>query len=292
MAAIRVMLTCVRMQARSMRLIANSLKAVAISSLFVGMIGAVSPLLGQSQTPSAALPTFDVVSVKLSTSPLLSTRFERAGTHISWTTDLWYVIEYAYRVQNWQISGSIPASYAAAYNIDAVTNPKTTDDQLRIMFQSLLADRFKIKFHRVVKERPGYALSVATGGLKIQAANKASIPPLPFSAQQTKEDAARREHSIVSTAPRAGVVRVEGRRVTLERLCQELQILFREPVVNQTGLTAEYYFAFEYANDPSVSDVPTLDSALKDLGLSLHRERSVAFQTLVVDHIEKVPTPN
>src|ERR1700688_2231135 len=44
------------------------------------------------------------------------------------------------------------------YNIDAKADAPTTQAQLKLMLQGLLADRFKLKLHKETKEMPVYAL--------------------------------------------------------------------------------------------------------------------------------------
>jgi uncharacterized protein (TIGR03435 family) len=52
--------------------------------------------------------------------------------------------------------------------LDATMPPDATKAQLRVMFQNLLAERFKLTFHRETKEIPGYSLLVAKSGLKMK----------------------------------------------------------------------------------------------------------------------------
>jgi uncharacterized protein (TIGR03435 family) len=54
----------------------------------------------------------------------------------------------AYDVKNFQIEG--PAWMATErFDITATLPPDTTKEQFRIMLQNLLAERFKLKFHRM-----------------------------------------------------------------------------------------------------------------------------------------------
>ena len=46
----------------------------------------------------------------------------------------------------------------------------TSQDQLRVMLQNLLIERFNLKFHREQKEMPGFDLVVAKSGLKMKPA--------------------------------------------------------------------------------------------------------------------------
>ena len=255
-----------------------------------------SPRLRGQSDPRAATPLrFDVASVKLATQQqYISTIPDRSsGPHLHWTTQLWYLVQYAYNVPNWQISASASAPMGTIYEVDATMDPKTTDDQSRQMFQSLLADRFKMAIHHESKVMDGYSVTVAKSGLEIQEAKDGATPVwpdwLPQSAQCGK---IAHEDWISTTVPAAGVSLVTGCRVTMQQLSNELQRVQQVPVVNQTGLTGDYYFAFEYLqqNAPVDADAPSLSEALKHLGLNLEKYRG-PVDIIVVDHIGE-PSPN
>ena len=276
---------------------ARSLLAASISAatLAAALTNPLHAGAQSQQRDSAASHSFDVASVKVSDSPIISSRFDRAGGHIAWTTDLFNIIEYAYGVRNWQISGPVPGS-SYAYAIEAVTDPKTTDDQVRLMFQSLLADRFKMAVHEETKDAPGYALAIAKGGLKIQEATDAKIPPMPgwLPPLYKTGDPAGMEHHISATLPSSGVVLIIGRRVTMQQLSENLSVAIQSPVFDLTGLHGEYYFAFEYAEGADTggtNDLPPLPGALKLLGFNFEKHTG-PVKTIIVDHIEKVPTEN
>ena len=70
------------------------------------------------------------------------------------------------------------------YNLVAkAENPEAPKDEVRLMIQSLLADRFKLTLHRETRELPVYTLTVAKGGPHLQdakpdeAANNSLIGP-------------------------------------------------------------------------------------------------------------------
>jgi uncharacterized protein (TIGR03435 family) len=54
------------------------------------------------------------------------------------------------------------------FDIIAKFPPETPPEQVRMMLQDLLADRFKLKLHHAVKEVPVYALVVGKNGAKLQ----------------------------------------------------------------------------------------------------------------------------
>ncbi len=54
------------------------------------------------------------------------------------------------------------------FDIQAKAAATTTNAQLKLMAQTLLADRFQLKVHRETRPVPVYALVIAKGGSKLQ----------------------------------------------------------------------------------------------------------------------------
>ena len=235
---------------------------------------------------------FDVASVKPSAEPFLQTRPNRKGGRVVWTTDLWYIIGYAYRLQPFRISGSIPGS-SNIYAVEATFDAAASDDDVRAMFQALLTDRFKSTSHVVSRDVDGYALSVAPGGIKtreVQADDKPA--PLPDWVRTGTSSIDDFEGKIFTTVSQLGVNAMTARRVTMVQFCEELQRLLGIPVVDRTNLHGDYYFAFRYADETGDAPLPALSTAIQEeLGLRLTRQRG-PVEVLVVDHIERVPTAN
>jgi uncharacterized protein (TIGR03435 family) len=234
---------------------------------------------------------FDVASVKPVAGDIVATKPTRSGGRITWTTDLWYLVSYGWNLPFPFISGAIPR--ASIFRVDAATDPAATDDQVRLMFQSLLKDRFKLVAHLVTKEAEGYALSVGKNGFKIKEA-RAGDPPPPMPEWARYESAAEWEGNISSSLREAGVVAITGRRVSIQKLVDTLRGgLGGKMVWDQTGVTGDYYFAFRYAlDDNPEADAPSLAAALRDnLGLELKKQKG-PIEMLVVDSMEKEPTEN
>ena len=87
--------------------------------------------------------SFDVVSIKQFPSFPVNPAIQRSGGRIKWTAAVNWMVLYAYRIQAFQEAGMPHGS--SFYAIDAETSPDATDDQIRLMVQSLLADRFKFR---------------------------------------------------------------------------------------------------------------------------------------------------
>ena len=271
------------------------LAAIGIGSFAVPLaVGLAYPVEMRAQAAAQTVPPlrFDVASVKMAADQnLLQTRPNRTVGRFRWTTQLAYLVQYAYHMEPWRISGDM-SSFGFIYEIEATTDPNTTEEQTRLMLQSLLIDRFKMSVHRVSKEAVGYALTVAKDGPRMQEATERDAPPLPEWMRKPSSDPAKLDDLVVATMPQRGVTAIVGRRVTMRQLIETLQRMMGTAVLDQTGLDGKYYFGFRYANGDDL-DVPFPDLfiTIKDLGLRLEKHKG-PVEMLVVDHIEKTPTEN
>jgi len=122
----------------------------------------------------AASPTFDVASVKIGKAPdaavlisggMMDTangRFRVPGiggnvSLMNWTLGM--CITAAWDLGPGQMSGPAWLN-GERYDIAAKTSPLATQAELRLMLQSLLAERFRLVTHRETREMAAYALVV------------------------------------------------------------------------------------------------------------------------------------
>src|ERR1700682_101130 len=86
-----------------------------------------------------------------------------------------FLIQQAYTVKDFQITGGPNWIGSDRYDIStkAEGEGQITPEQLRVMMQGLLADRFKLTFHRETKEMPVYALVVGKNGPKMHETERA-----------------------------------------------------------------------------------------------------------------------
>jgi uncharacterized protein (TIGR03435 family) len=144
-------------------------------------------------------------------------------------------------------------------------------EQMRPLLQQLLAQRFHLAVHRESRLVSGFALVVAKGGPKLQPPakprRKLGAQILPNGLDAWNMDLA---HFVLMLARPAG-----------------------QPIVDKTGLTGLYDFKLSYApaNDPD-SSLPSFFTAVQDqLGLKLEPQK-VPVETLVIDHVDRIPTEN
>jgi uncharacterized protein (TIGR03435 family) len=201
-----------------------------------------------------------------------------------------------------------------SFDIEARTdNHDVTKDQMRLMMQTLLADRYKLVAHREVRQVPVYAAVLAQPGtpgpqLRPHPADSvcpaptppaaAAKPPAPATDDKGFPAVCGFANYIHPTAPH--LRRVGGGNVTLAAVVSSFTGLGRlgRPTIDKTDLAGTYDFVIEYLPEPPPGqqpspDVsgPTFEEALrKQLGLKLVSQQA-PIEFVIVDHIER-PSPN
>jgi uncharacterized protein (TIGR03435 family) len=252
----------------------------------------VSVILGQTTAPAR----FEVASVKV-LPDLPSGPDIRSGGRIRRSTTLMGLIMYAYRLQGFQIFG-MPKPPTSWYVIDAETDPSATDDHIRLMFQTLLADRFKLVAHRETRDLDGYSLVVGKNGARIKPVpdeGKKPAPLPPWFASRGDAFAAMIEGQMLVTKEGKGTVAFTARRASMAQAADAIEQQLQMIVLDQTGLPGKYYFGFKCLQTNNLmddADVPTLFNAVQEeLGLRLDKQKHSA-EILIVERFESVPTQN
>jgi uncharacterized protein (TIGR03435 family) len=212
------------------------------------------------------------------------------------------LITVAWHVDNFQVSSRTSLD-APAFDLTATLPAGSTKEQFRVMLQNLLGERFGLRVHMESRDFPAYELVVAKGGLKL----KEAVPGAPTPQLDEAEDRdgwpglrpGRPDMaSIALSSAGYNLVRLKGREQTIAAFAEFLPTPGGLPVVDKTGLTRKYNFAFEYTRDqPGASPdappvVPDLFTVLqKQLGLLLVPKK-LPFDVVVVDSVNKLPTEN
>ncbi len=84
-----------------------------------------------------------------------------------------FLIQMAWNVKEFQVSGGPAWAASDRFDINAETAANARFEEMRPMLQALLEDRFELVLHRESKEMPVYALVAAKGGIKLQASGDA-----------------------------------------------------------------------------------------------------------------------
>ena len=223
-------------------------------------------------------PAFEVAAIKVSkTSDNSSHSRTTDGRIMMDNLTLKQIILQAYRLKEYQLTGGPNWLDTDRFHIDAKAESKVKSEQLMMMLQNLLAERFQLVAHRQKKEMAAYALVVAKGGPKAMKLSEVS-----------------------GSNTNSNGLKLTAHPASMEILAAFLSRQVDMPVVDETDLKGNFDFTLEWSTermqqkadaDGTALAVPTLFAALpQQLGLRLE-SRKVPIDILVIDRAEK-PSEN
>jgi len=251
-------------------------------------IFAAMPLLAPQAPPA---PAFEVASVTIARGQRTSGyRHQITATSLTMLhVSMGHCLRLAYDIRTaYELVGPawLDPPTENEYDVVAKASGPATEDQIKAMLRTLLAERFQLKVHRESRSLPVYALapsrispllhlSSGTGGPKVTSGDK------PY--------------------------RMHFENFSMAQFALQLGPPWTaRPVIDRTGLAGSYDFDLDmsrYVLDQD-SGKPILDyrgaidmeSALlralpEQLGLVLKPQRA-PYEVLVVDHVAKVPSAN
>jgi bla regulator protein blaR1 len=196
--------------------------------------------------------------------------------------------------------------------IEAKAAGNPTKDQMRLMMQSLLAERFHLVVHYETQDMPIYALILikpGTWGPKL--IRHADGPPCDVSGPQNPAtgmsdsgaDVFPTECETQATVQGKNRRIVQGsRNTTMTLLGESLGRTAGRPVIDRTGITDRIDYRLEWTLEsngpgmpgvevePDPNPVTFIDAVRDQLGLKLQSTKG-PLRTLVIDHIER-PSEN
>jgi uncharacterized protein (TIGR03435 family) len=118
-------------------------------------------------------PSFEVASIKPADRPVAGATASCAnigvpdpGRFTARYRNLKALIQCAYSIEDFRISGGDESLMKGRYEIDAKPSNPATKHEMLIMLQTLLADRFQLSFHMETKPAEVTVLSVSKDGSK------------------------------------------------------------------------------------------------------------------------------
>jgi uncharacterized protein (TIGR03435 family) len=222
------------------------------------------------------------------------------------------MLRQAYQVKEYQISGPDWMN-STRFDVVATIPAGVARDQLPLMWQSLLADRFKLTLHREKKELPVYALAVGKNGPKLkEAEDKGDSGP--------KGPGPMPGMGMNRGRIMMGRGRVDLKSFTVAGFAEMLSRQMDRPVIDETKLQGLYDFTLEWTPDerqrlaflpggggppPGAEDHPRpagpdgarpngpdiFAAVQEQLGLKMEAKKA-PVEILVIDHVEKTPTEN
>jgi uncharacterized protein (TIGR03435 family) len=205
------------------------------------------------------------------------------------------------------------------FDISATLPAGSTPAQVPEMLQALLADRFQVKLHKYKKEFPVYALVPGKGPRKLK-----ESPPDPDAVKESRGTfndasiAVGNDGVTISYWDGSsfffGNNRVEAKTPAMSEFTRDLERFADRQIVDMTGLTGRYDFAFEVSPEDSqammlrslvrvgqklppqvrqfldTSSPSALRDNLQKVGLKLE-PRKAPLDVLVIDNALKKPIP-
>jgi bla regulator protein blaR1 len=181
------------------------------------------------------------------------------------------LIGYAYHVSDFQILEGPSWISAELYDLDVKTKTTVGGEELRQTVQKVLADLFKLTFHRELKEQPVYELVVGRSGSKLTEAPVDEAKP----------------RMVIQP-----VGQLVGKAAKISYLVQFLQTQTGRTVIDKTSLTGSYDFTLDVSSLAGSTKSPEALAAISNkvseqLGLELKPQTGLV-DTLVIDHAEKI----
>jgi uncharacterized protein (TIGR03435 family) len=190
------------------------------------------------------------------------------------------LLMFSYNAKIFQIAGSGSLDHTM-YDImaNAPDGPTPTRDDFRLMMQSLLADRFKLKIRQEAQEKPVYALVVDRHGPKLKEAAPGA-----------------QDLNVITYQPHGRGLTRTVRNGTMDNLADRITNSdgLDRIVINMTGLTGTYDYELSYTpeyrrgrgTDPDPDEITVFQALEDQLGLKLE-PRKAPVEMLVVEHVEK-----
>jgi uncharacterized protein (TIGR03435 family) len=238
--------------------------------LAIGIALALSQTHVLAQGNATGRPSFEVATIKLYD----LSKNVGATAYASWKPStagletigsLHTFIKQGYGVEDVQISGGPNWIDGSLFEIHAKASAPVNQAQLKLMLQTLLAERFKLVIRTEIRQLPVYSLVPAKNGSNLQKADRS----IGWSSGRTllrgTADMAQFTSALTSTLGR--------------------------PVIDNTGLKGFYKIDLTWAPDDPTADGPSIFTAIQEqLGLKLESTRG-PVQVLVIEHAEK-PSEN
>ena len=239
-----------------------------------------------------ANPAFEVATIRPSDPAYPEQIIRLNGAEVITTNvTVHALINLAYWLHPKQLTGGPAWTESDKFDVagkpDAPGQPNV--DQMKVMIQKLLADRFYLKFHFEKRELPVYAVRLAKTGAKITKSqdDPKGIPGWNFGRT-------------------ASGMTMTFRNSPMSQFIAVLQNSMDRPVVDQTGLSGRYDFTLNFTPDPAqaallggppapAADNPDAAPGLfaafqQQLGLKLEPTRA-PVDVMVIDKVEK-PSEN
>jgi uncharacterized protein (TIGR03435 family) len=190
------------------------------------------------------------------------------------------LITLAYSIDDNMISGAPNWMGSAHFDVNAKAGRTASEETMRLMLRSLLADRFKLKIHTEERPMPAFVLTAGKKVMFKEAAGEGAADCQPEPAQDSQ-------------------LKVTCRSITMSsfafRLHQFAGGYLIHPVVDATGLQSRYDLTLQWTGKGALGTAPNsisvFDAVERQLGLKLEAGNH-PLPAVVIDSVNDTPTPN
>jgi uncharacterized protein (TIGR03435 family) len=201
------------------------------------------------------------------------------------------------------------------FNLLAKVPGGTTKEQVKLMYQNFLAERFKVVLHHETRPLPAYAITVGKNGSKLK--DTVPLPPdeaaPPAGGPKTGADGfpilrPSQYNGGAITLYRQGRARILAGNIGMAMFAQTLSGQLDRIVTDETGLTGKYDVVLNWTpestemgagshQNPAAShearepDADIFSAMEQQLGLKLSSKK-VDCDVIVIDRAQKTPTEN
>lgn len=274
-----------------------------------------------SKTP-AQKPRFEVASIKpnRSGSSYLTSNGFQACNYVANNATLKTMVTFAYRLPSGQV---LPLdrviggpSWIETDHFDVESKRRNEADsisldQVLLMVQSLLEERFQLRTHWSTQDLPVYDLAVAKDGLKLKKSeNQTQLPPPagnpvlhcsgtpggppPLPAPSTGSSGGTETRGPITATFDSSGVSITSTGVTVSTLVDFLQGYTDRPIINKTGLAGVYQFKLRFSPErlgvTRAASGPSIFIAIQELGLKLESNKA-PLDVLLIDSVQR-PSEN
>jgi uncharacterized protein (TIGR03435 family) len=250
--------------------------------------GVLIALLASAAFGQSAFDSADVHVSAPATNPQMRGGALRGGRFEVRTATMVDLISLAYQMESDKVLAGPSWLDWDRFDVAAKASPATTPENLNLMLQKLLADRFQLVVHKDTKAMPAYALAVGKGKPKMKEASGSGEAGCQGVVQK----------------PEPGVVPyqiISCHNMTMAVFANVLRdyaagIYFSDPVVDQTGLGGAWDFELKWTQRNRLAQagsdgISLFDAVDKQLGLKLEAKKA-PLAVLIVDGVNEKPTPN
>ena len=241
---------------------------------------------------SQSAPSFDAVDVHPSphrANPFPDGGFLRGNRYVYRQATMVDVIAAAYNVNAAKVLGGPSWLEADRFDIIAKAPANTSPETVKLMLQSLLADRFKLTYHNGDKAQPAFVLSVGKGKPRLK-----------------QSEGADNSNCDNKTPPRdpgstdIPTIIVSCHNMSMEEFATALHNMaggyLPNPVVDSTNLKGAWDFDLRWTprgllQRAGADGISIFDAVDKQLGLKLDLQ-TAARPAFIVDSVNRLPTPN